>query len=146
MLYINTCYPSATTHLSMVNAMTAPPVRLPGPEHPIAIRPNAKRVRVSIGGRIVADTRNALTLQETQYPPVQYIPREDVDMSSSERTSHASYCPYKGEASYYSFPIGGARSTNAAWSYESPHAAVAQIKDHLAFYPDRVGAIEELAQ
>ena len=126
--------------------MTAAPIRIPGPDHPIAIKPNSKRVKVSIGGRIIADTRDALTLQEAQYPPVQYIPRKDVDMSVAERTSHASYCPYKGEASYYSFPPGGVRSANAAWSYESPHAAVAQIKDYLAFYPDRVGSIEELAE
>jgi uncharacterized protein (DUF427 family) len=126
--------------------MTSPPVRIPGPDHPIAIKPNPKRVKVSIGDRVIADTHSALTLREAQYPPVQYIPRQDVDMSVAERTSHASHCPYKGEASYYSFPIGGARSANAAWSYESPHAAVAQIKDYLAFYPDRVGSIEELAQ
>jgi uncharacterized protein (DUF427 family) len=126
--------------------MPTPPVRIPGPDHPIAIKPNAKRVKVSIGGHIIADTRNALTLREAQYPPVQYIPRKDVDMSAAERTSHASHCPYKGEASYYSFPIGGAHSANAAWSYENPHAAVAQIKDYLAFYPDRVGTIEELAE
>lgn len=126
--------------------MAAPPIRIPGPDHPIAIKANPKRVKVSIGGRIVADTRDALTLREAQYPPVQYIPRNDVDMTLAERTSHASYCPYKGEASYYSFPSGGAHSANAAWSYQSPHAAVAQIKDHLAFYPDRVGGIEELAE
>jgi uncharacterized protein (DUF427 family) len=126
--------------------MTSPPVRIPGPDHPIAIKLNPKRVKVSIDDRVIADTHSALTLREAQYPPVQYIPRQDVDMSVAEHTSHASYCPYKGEASYYSFPIGGARSANAAWSYESPHAAVTQIKDYLAFYPDRVGSIEELAE
>ena len=126
--------------------MSASPIRIPGPDHPITIKPNPKRVKVSIGGRVIADTRNALTLREAQYPPVQYIPRKDVDMSVAQHTSHSSHCPYKGDASYYSFLIGGARSANAAWSYESPHAAVAQIKDYLAFYPDRVGTLEELAE
>jgi uncharacterized protein (DUF427 family) len=62
-------------------------------------------------------------------------------MSLLERTEHTSYCPYKGDAAYYSIPAGGERSVNAVWTYESPHAAVAEIKDHLAFYPDRVDAI-----
>jgi uncharacterized protein (DUF427 family) len=84
-----------------------------------------------------------LTLRETTYPPVQYIPRKDVDMALLERTDHATYCPYKGECAYYSVPIGGERSVNAVWSYEAPYAAVAAIKGHVAFYPDRVDAIEE---
>jgi uncharacterized protein (DUF427 family) len=126
--------------------MTAHPVKIPGPDHPITIERNPMRVRVSVSGRIVADSRHALTLREANYPPVQYFPRSDVDMSVMERTSHSSYCPYKGESSYYSIPIGGARSANAVWSYESPHPHVAQIKECLAFYPDRVGAIEEFAE
>jgi uncharacterized protein (DUF427 family) len=84
-----------------------------------------------------------LTLREAHYPPVQYVPRKDVDMALLERTDHATYCPYKGDSAYFSIPLGGARSANAVWSYEAPYAAVAQIKDHLAFYPDRVDAIEE---
>ncbi|MDB5396119.1 MAG: hypothetical protein JWM91_3625 [Rhodospirillales bacterium] len=74
---------------------------------------------------------------------MQYIPRRDVDMSLLERTGHATYCPYKGEAAYYSIPLGGDRAANAVWTYEAPYDAVAIIKDHLAFYPDRVDAIEE---
>jgi uncharacterized protein (DUF427 family) len=125
--------------------MTAKPIKVPGPEHPITVEPNPSRVVVSIGGRIIADSREALTLREAKYPAVQYIPRKDVDMSLLERTDHATYCPYKGDCAYYSIPLGGERSVNAVWTYEAPHPAVAEIKDYLAFYPDRVGAIEEQA-
>jgi uncharacterized protein (DUF427 family) len=117
------------------------PVLVPGPDHPITVTPNAKRVQVKLGGQVIADTTRALTLQEAAYPPVQYIPREDVDMSLLQRTDHASYCPYKGQASYFSLPSGGARSVNAVWSYETPYDAVTAIKDHLAFYSDRVDVI-----
>jgi uncharacterized protein (DUF427 family) len=118
-------------------------VKIPGPEHPIAIKPNPARITVSVAGRNIADTREALTLQEASYPPVHYIPRKDIDMSLLERTNHATYCPYKGECAYYSIPLGGDRSVNGAWTYEEPFAAVAPIKDYLAFYPDRVDAINE---
>jgi uncharacterized protein (DUF427 family) len=97
-----------------------------------------------VGGRIIADSRSALTLREATYGPVQYIPRKDVELSSLQRTDHKTYCPYKGDCSYYSIPLGKERSVDAVWSYETPFDAVAQIKDHLAFYPDRVDSIEEL--
>jgi uncharacterized protein (DUF427 family) len=118
-------------------------MKVPGPDHPITIEANPKRVVVSIGGRVLADTREALSLREGTYPPVQYIPLKDVEVSLLERTSHATYCPYKGECSYYSIPIGGERSVNAVWSYESPYAAVSQIGNYVAFYPDRVDKIVE---
>jgi uncharacterized protein (DUF427 family) len=92
---------------------------------------------------VVADTRNALTLREAVYPPVQYIPGEDVDFSQLERTDHATYCPYKGDCSYYSVPAGGEKSVNAVWSYEDPFPAVEQIRGHVAFYSDRVDEIEQ---
>ena len=114
------------------------PVKIPGPDHPITITPTEGRVIVKAGGRVIADTRNALTLQEADYPPVQYIPRADAEMSALTRTAHTTYCPYKGDASYYSLP--GAE--NAVWSYENPHPAMAAIKDRLAFYPNRVDSIE----
>jgi uncharacterized protein (DUF427 family) len=123
--------------------MASKPIKIPSPDHPITIEANPSRVVVSIGGRIIADSREALTLRETKYPAVQYIPRKDVDMSLLERTGHSTYCPYKGECAYYSIPVGGGRSANAVWTYEAPFAAVAEIKDHLAFYPDRVDTIEE---
>jgi len=118
-------------------------IKNPGPDHPISIERNPVRVVVSVVGRVVADTRNALTLREADYPPVQYIPPQDVDFSQLERTDHATYCPYKGECSYYSVPAGGEKSVNAVWSYEDPYPAVAKIKGHVAFYPDRVGEIAE---
>ena len=123
--------------------MTSRPILSPGPDHPIEITANASRIVVSIAGRTVADSREALTLREASYPPVQYIPRKDVDMSLLERTALATYCPYKGECAYYSIPAGGERSVNAAWSYEAPYAAVAAIKDYVAFYPDRADPIKE---
>jgi uncharacterized protein (DUF427 family) len=119
-------------------------MRTPGPDHPIAIAPNPKRVRVMLGGKVVADTRRALTLQETSLPPVQYIPREDVDFSLLRRTDHATHCPYKGDASYFTISAGGRTAENAIWSYEQPFAAVAAIKGRLAFYSERVDSIEEL--
>src|SRR4249919_2662790 len=122
--------------------MTTKPVKIPGPDHPITIEPNPERVVVSVAGRVIADTREALTLREATRPAVQYIPRKDVDMSMLERTSHATYCPYKGDCAYYSIPVGGQRSTNAVWTYEAPYSAVAEIKDRLAFYPSRVDTIE----
>ena len=118
-------------------------IKIPGPDHPISIQPNPDRVVVSVAGRVVADTGNALTLREADYPAVQYIPREDVDFSQLERTDHTTYCPYKGDCNYYSVPAGGRKSVNAVWTYENPYPAVAQIKGHVAFYPDRVDEIAE---
>jgi uncharacterized protein (DUF427 family) len=120
----------------------AKPIKIPGPDHPISIERNSSRVVVSVAGRVIADTRSALTLYEAHYPAVQYIPCKDVDMALLERADRTTYCPYKGDASYFSIPVGGERSINAVWTYETPYAAVADIKDHLAFYPDRVDAIE----
>jgi len=122
--------------------MAGKPVKIPGPDHPITVVPQGGRVVVTVAGRVLADTRRALTLAEASYPPVQYIPREDVDMSQLSRTNHASYCPYKGDAAYYSIPAGGVRAENAVWTYESPYDSVTPIAGHLAFYPDRVDQIE----
>jgi uncharacterized protein (DUF427 family) len=121
---------------------TTKPIRIPGPDHPITIETNPKRVVVSLGDRVIADTNEALILREARYPAVLYIPRKHADMAQLQRTDHATYCPYKGDCSYYSIPAGGEALTNAVWTYETPYEAVAQIKDHLAFYPDRV-TIEE---
>jgi uncharacterized protein (DUF427 family) len=118
-------------------------MKVPGHDHPITVEPNPKRVRVSFGGRVVADTRRAVVLREAGYKPVQYIPRADIDMTLIERTARTSSCPYKGDASYFTLTVDGQVSENAAWSYEAPYAAVAAIKEHLAFYPRRVGGIEE---
>ncbi|WP_213954673.1 DUF427 domain-containing protein [Variovorax sp. dw_954] len=107
----------------------------------MTISRNPARVTVTVAGKVIADTTEALSLREASYPAVQYIPRKDVDMALLQRTDHATYCPYKGDCAYYSIPSGGERSINAVWTYEAPYDAVAAIKDHLAFYPDRVDAI-----
>jgi uncharacterized protein (DUF427 family) len=122
--------------------MNTKPVRIPGPDHPITITPTKGRVTVTVNGKRIADSRAALTLKEASYPPVQYIPRGDVDMTQLQRTAHQTYCPFKGDCTYYSIPAGGERSVNAVWSYASPYPAVSAIRDYLAFYPDRVDAIE----
>jgi uncharacterized protein (DUF427 family) len=122
---------------------TAKTIKIPGPDHPITIERNLKRVVVSIGGTVVADSRDALILREAGYRAVQYIPRRDVDMTLLERSAHLTYCPYKGDCAYFSIPSGGERAINAVWSYEAPYDAVAAIRDCLAFYPERVDAIEE---
>jgi uncharacterized protein (DUF427 family) len=122
--------------------MNSKPVRIPGPDHPITITPAREHITVTVAGRRVADTRAALILQEAAYPPVHYIPRQDVDMAQLERTSHQTYCPYKGDCAYYSIPAGAQRSVNAVWTYEAPYAAVSEIREYLAFYPDRVDSLQ----
>lgn len=117
--------------------MSSKPIRIPGPDHPITIEPNPDRVIVKLDDKVIADSRNALTLREASYPPVHYIPRADVDVALLEPSTHQTYCPYKGNASYFSVRGGDARLSNAVWSYEHPYDAVAEIADHLAFYPDR---------
>jgi uncharacterized protein (DUF427 family) len=113
-------------------------MKIPGPDHPITVTPAGERVRVRFGGVIVADTRNALVLKEASYRPVYYVPRADADMSHFDRTPHHTTCPYKGEASYFALIEGGTRAENAVWSYETPFPAVSAIREHLAFYPDKV--------
>ena len=120
-------------------------MKLPGPDHPIDITLNRKRVQVLFQGHLIADTRGALALKEASYPVVQYIPRADAETEVLSRTERSTHCPYKGDASYFSVPAGGERSTDAIWTYEAPFEAVAEIYSHLAFYPDRVDAIEEQA-
>ncbi len=121
-------------------------MKLPGPQHPITIERNPRRLTVRVAGKVIASTRDALTLREASYPPVQYVPYKDVDMTLLKRTDHVTHCPYKGDCTYYSIPAGGSRSVNAVWTYKAPYPAVAPIKDHLAFYPDRVDGIEEQQQ
>ena len=122
--------------------MSAKAVKIPGPDHPIVVTKNPKRVTVSVNGKMIASTTGALSLKEASYPAVQYIPRADANMAMLERTDHSTYCPYKGDASYFSIPLAGERGVNAVWSYEHPHDAMREIKDYLAFYPDRVTIAE----
>ncbi|CAI0718537.1 Domain of uncharacterised function (DUF427) [Serratia entomophila] len=127
--------------MSELISASGKPVKIPGPDHPITIAPHAARVVVRVAGQTIADSRNALALQEASYPAVLYIPRSDVNMALLQKTDYATYCPYKGECCYFSIPLGGQRAVNAVWSYEIPYNAVVAIKDHLAFYPDRVDEI-----
>ena len=117
-------------------------IKIPGPDHPITISPVEGKVRVTVAGRMIAESARTLRLEEKGYPPVYYLPRSDADISLLVRTTHYTYCPYKGDCSYFSIPSGGERSVNSVWTYEHPYTAVAAIKDHLAFYPDRVDSIE----
>jgi uncharacterized protein (DUF427 family) len=119
-------------------------MKIPGPDHPITITSNAKRVRISVDGTSVADSTHALTLKEASYPAVQYIPRSDANMTLLTRTAHVTHCPYKGDANYFSIKIDGKTIENAIWTYEQPFDAMKQITGHLAFYPDKV-KIEELS-
>jgi uncharacterized protein (DUF427 family) len=120
-------------------------IRMPSPDHPITISPTEGKVRVTVAGRIVAESTRAFQLEEKGYPPVYYLPRSDADMSLLVRTTHYTYCPHKGDCSFYSIPIGGANSENAVWRYEGPYEAVASIGGYLAFYPTRVDRIEVIA-
>ena len=117
-------------------------IKIPWPEHPITISPAEGKVRVTVAGRIVAESTQALRLEEKGYPPVYYLPRSDADTSLLVRTTHYTYCQYKGDCTYYSIPIGGAKSEYAVWTYEKPYEAMADIKECLTFYPARVDAIE----
>ncbi len=117
--------------------MTSRPVLEPTTEHPITINPTGKRVVVRVNGEIVADTNEALQLQESNYPAVQYIPLKDVVQEVLTRTDTSTYCPFKGDAGYYSVTTGGATVDDVIWFYEHPHPAVAAIAAHAAFYPDK---------
>lgn len=119
-------------------------MKLPGPDHPITIEPAPKLVRVTFNSQVIAESTHALILREANLRPVYYLPRTDAEMRFFTRTARATHCPYKGDAAYYSLSAGGRASENAVWTYEAPFPAVAAIKEHLAFYPDRVDRIEEL--
>lgn len=112
-------------------------MRLPNSNHPITIEPFRGRVRVMLNDALLADTRKALVLQEADYLPTYYIPRDDAKMDLLERTARSTHCPYKGDASYYSVR-GNSQAQNAVWSYEEPYPAVAEIGSYLAFYPNKV--------
>jgi uncharacterized protein (DUF427 family) len=118
-------------------------MKSPGPDHPITIAPSRQRVRVTFGGVVIADTTRALTLCESTYKPVLYVPRADVRMDLLKKTTHSTQCPYKGAASYYMARVGERVGNNIAWSYEDPYPVMAQIATHIAFYPDRVDSIEQ---
>ncbi|MYR08438.1 DUF427 domain-containing protein [Gordonia sp. SID5947] len=117
----------------------------PGPDHPITVSPTGGRVVVKVGDAVVARTSDAFTLREAEYPPVQYIPRECVDPSLLRDSTTTTFCPYKGECNYYDLTLESEVLTDAVWIYRSPYDAVAEIADHVAFYPGRVSVDVDVA-
>lgn len=115
----------------------------PSPDHPITVMKYPRSIRVLFNGTVVAESANALKLQEADYRPVFYIPREDARMEYFTHSDHTSRYPYKGRAAYFSLEVAGKRSENAVWSYETPYPAVDAIREFVAFYPSKVDAIEE---
>lgn len=113
-------------------------VLIPDESHPITVTPTDAVVTVVVDGREIARSTYALTLQEGSYPAVQYVPLTDVDPAVLAPSATTSYCPFKGDASYYDLVLGDVRLDAAGWTYAHPHDAVASIRDHVAFYPDRV--------
>ena len=124
--------------------MTTRVQKIPGPDHPIVTEQCGKRMRVVFRGETIAESADTLVMRESAYPPVYYFPRSDVKMEKLARTTHTSWCPYKGEASYFSMGAGSSSEENAVWSYETPFDAVADIRERLAFYPNKVQRIEEV--
>jgi uncharacterized protein (DUF427 family) len=119
-------------------------MKLPGPDHPITITANPRRVRISANGVVIAESTDALTLKEASYPAVNYLPRKDANMALLARSERVTHCPYKGDANYFSINADGKTIADAIWTYESPFPAMTEISGHLAFYPDKV-KIEEVA-
>jgi uncharacterized protein (DUF427 family) len=119
-------------------------MKLPGPDHPITITANPRRVRVSAGGVVIAESTDVLTLKEASYPAVSYLPRKDANMALLSRSERVTHCPYKGDANYFSINADGKTIADAIWTYENPFPAMTEISGHLAFYPDKV-KIEEVA-
>jgi uncharacterized protein (DUF427 family) len=111
------------------------------PDHRITTKPAGVRVQVKFDGEVIVDSDDAIRLEEASYPAVFYIPRKDVKMDRFARTTHTTYCPFKGKASYYTLSSGGRTAENAVWTYEQPYDEVSVIKEHLAFYPDKVDSI-----
>jgi uncharacterized protein (DUF427 family) len=120
------------------------PVIEPGPDHPITIEPHAGHVTVRRGATVIAETDRALDLQEANYPVVLYVPLADVDQGALGASDQHTYCPYKGEASYFDIVAGeGGTDAGAVWYYPEPYGAVEAIRDHVAFYADRVAITSE---
>jgi uncharacterized protein (DUF427 family) len=117
--------------------MTERPVLQPSATHPITVTPTGKHVTVRVNGEVVADTTDAVTLQESTYPAVQYVPLADVVQTALAPSDTTTYCPFKGDASYYHVTVGGDTVEDVIWTYEQPYAAVADIAGRVAFYPDK---------
>ena len=126
--------------------MSSRPVKIPGPDHPITIAANPNCIEVRLQGHLIARTSRALTMREGGYPPVHYIPRTDTEMPLLRDSTHTTYCPFKGEAGYFSIVLENGGAENAVWFYAEPFAAVSEVRDHLAFYADKVEITEVAGQ
>ena len=113
------------------------------PDHTIRTELSDQRIVVKHGSHIVGVSDRALVLHEASYKPVIYIPREDVDIALLERSARTSWCPFKGEASYFGLRINDELINDAVWSYEDPFVEVGDIKDFVAFYEDKVTTITD---
>ncbi len=118
------------------------PIKTPGPDHPITIEPSRQRMRARFDDHVIADTDDALIVREANYPPVYYFPMEDVEMDYLGKTAHTTYCPYKGDASYWSIMMDGDLVENAVWAYEDPFPTAHALKGRVAFYPNHVEVYE----
>jgi uncharacterized protein (DUF427 family) len=121
--------------------MTERPVLQPTADHPITVEPTGKHVTVRVRGEVVAETDAALTLQESTYPAVQYIPLSDVVGTTLSRSESTTYCPYKGEANYYHVTAAGDTVDDVIWTYETPYPAVGAIAGHVAFYANKADVV-----
>ncbi len=117
-------------------------MKIPGPDHPIALEPSRQRVRATFDNHVIADTDDALVVREADYPPVVYFPMDDVEMSFLAKTDRATTCPYKGQASYWSIYMDGRLAENSVWAYEDPYPAMAALRGRVAFYPNVVEVYE----
>lgn len=113
------------------------------PEHRVDVEPHPARVRVELAGETIADSARALRVLESRHDPVVYVPREDVRQDLLEKTEHTTFCPFKGNASYYTIRVGDRVAANAIWSYEDPYDDVAALKGCMAFYVDRVDSLTQ---
>jgi uncharacterized protein (DUF427 family) len=108
------------------------------PSHRIAVEPFQGVVTVSFSDALIASTDEALVLREADYPPVFYIPFKDIYFDFLKRSTAATHCPFKGDASYWNASASGEATDDVMWAYERPYDEMAAIKDHGAFYANKV--------
>jgi uncharacterized protein (DUF427 family) len=112
------------------------------PDHRVDLHPDKSHVRVTFGGKVIADSTNALRVEETGHGPVYYIPAKDMALPLMKKTEHTTYCPFKGTASYWTIDTGDKSSENAIWGYEAPYDETTALAGYYAFYDTRVDSIE----
>ena len=108
------------------------------PDYRIDIEPTGKSVRIEIDGQVIVDSNNALLMLEQNHQPVYYFPHSDVDMTRFQRTDYSTHCPFKEDASYWTLTVAERVLENVMWSYETPCDEVAEVKEYVSFYRDRM--------